>query len=123
MSIIQEFSEMEQRREDRTQRLGSLDDLSLLVTGKDVLEVRRIDYPDCAPEHFLYILNGRNDLIVWGSGVGQRPGDERGRVVKLPLAEMNIANGVIQVPNYYFNIFFKLKERQRAMLQEAGLMR
>ncbi len=119
--IEKEFDEMINRMYSRTQKLGDAADLDLLVSGKDVLEVKRTKYPDCATEHFLYITKGKKNLILWGAGHGGR-GDVYGRVIKLPLDEISYDGGAITIPEIHFNLFFNLKEKSHKKLYEAGLL-
>lgn len=120
-NILDDFEKMRDRRASRTQKLEDLSDIDLLVSGKDVLEVQRTNYPDCAPEFLLYIIKGKKNLILWGADCGGR-GDRYGRVIKLPLKEISINGSLLKIPNYTFNLFFNLKERSYIKLQEAGLL-
>ncbi|MBI2559444.1 hypothetical protein HYW20_09040 [Candidatus Woesearchaeota archaeon] len=119
---MKEFDKMIHRRSSRTQRVEDIADLDLLVSGRDVLEVRRTNHPDYAPEYFLYITKGKKNLFLWGTGHGSKLGENYGRVVKLPLEEIDINGGAIKIPAYNFNIFFNLNENSYVKLREAGLL-
>jgi hypothetical protein len=124
-SWLEEHNKALEKRVRRTQILDSYSDFELLRKGKDILRVKRTNFPKCTPEDFLFMAVGKSALILWGTGVGSQVDEYYVRVIKIPLfyfEDKAFEGGQIAVPDYTSGPFFELKEKSFTLLHDAGLL-
>ena len=118
-NIQEKIEEGKEKRNIRRQSLTNFEDIDLLLKGRDILTVQRTNYPECAPEDFLYINKDTRKLIVLGTGIDEK-GEIYGRVLKLSLKEIQLSGNILIKD--YESKFFELKERSFTILHDSGLL-
>jgi hypothetical protein len=105
----------------KTQAVESEKDIKLLIRGYDLISIRKSNSPQCVSETCLFIAKGKNNLILWATGLGSGHYDIFGRVIKLPLDKIKYGNP-LKVQEYDGNLFFNLNQRSFNMLHNSGLI-